>query len=268
MAIGTDLPNFDERWDYDDPGATELVFRDLLTHTEGLADAGYRMELLTQIARSQGLQQQFDEAHATLDVVERQLAEAGILPRVRYLLERGRVFNSSGDAERAKPLFLEAYELGRTAGEDFYSIDAAHMLGIVEPGRDGLEWNLRALGAARDSGDERAGNWQGSLYNNIGWTYHEIGEYEEALRYFRLGLEWQRTHDRPKETRIAQWTVGRCLRSLGRVDEALELQRENLAASVETSETDGYIEEEWGSVCSSKAMPKRRRRISHARTSC
>ena len=71
----------------------------------------YRFELLTQIARSQGLQRRFDDAHATLDWVEMVLnglpeteAEgeaAAVTPRIRHLLERGRVFNSSRRPLRA-----------------------------------------------------------------------------------------------------------------------------------------------------------------------
>src|SRR5688572_21565066 len=84
------LPNFDELWDYNDPATTEQKFRALLPRAEASADRFYHAQLLTQLARAQGLQRKFDEAHATLD----QVAQVDQPPaRVRYLLERGRVFN-------------------------------------------------------------------------------------------------------------------------------------------------------------------------------
>ena len=36
--------------------------------------------------------------------------------RLRYLLERGRVLNSSGKPDEARPLFLQAWELGTQPG--------------------------------------------------------------------------------------------------------------------------------------------------------
>src|SRR5688500_531281 len=82
-----DLPDFDKLWDYNDPAATEQKFRALLPQAEASGDPSYRAQLLTQVARAQGLQRKFDDAHATLDQVV-QVDDS--LPRVRYLLERGR----------------------------------------------------------------------------------------------------------------------------------------------------------------------------------
>jgi hypothetical protein len=97
-----DLPDFDAMWDYNQPAQTERAFREVLRQTEDAADAAYRAELLTQIARTLGLQRRFDEAHALLDQVEPMLAGGGMdVPRVRWLLERGRTLNSSGLPERA-----------------------------------------------------------------------------------------------------------------------------------------------------------------------
>ena len=59
------------------------------------------------------LQKKWDEAQAELDAVEHRLATEPDVVRVRYLLERGRVFRSSGDPDRARPLFEEAWELAR-----------------------------------------------------------------------------------------------------------------------------------------------------------
>src|SRR5438270_10864381 len=95
----TDLPDIDTIWNGDltDPETKERHFRTLLSNAESSGNPTYLAELLTQIARTQGLQRTFEDAHRTLDRAETLLP--GALPRatVRYQLERGRVFNSSGD---------------------------------------------------------------------------------------------------------------------------------------------------------------------------
>src|SRR5438874_1416563 len=89
------LPDFDTLWDYDHPDETERDFRELLPTAEACGNTTYLLELITQIARTEGLQRKFDGAHQTLDRVEAELAAELLRPRIRYLLERGRVFNSS-----------------------------------------------------------------------------------------------------------------------------------------------------------------------------
>ncbi|HET7144481.1 MAG TPA: hypothetical protein VFI68_10715, partial [Anaerolineales bacterium] len=87
------LLDFDSLWDYSNPDQTEIKFREILSRIP--ANEPAHLELLTQIARSQGLQRKFDEAHQTLDQFENALDQNPSRAKVRYLLERGRVFNSS-----------------------------------------------------------------------------------------------------------------------------------------------------------------------------
>ena len=105
MQSSENAIDIDSFWEYTDPAASEARFRAAMTSAQGDA----RLELLTQIARTYGLRQRFDEAHAVLNEVERQLADAGPRPRIRYLLERGRTFNSSGESDKARALFVEAW---------------------------------------------------------------------------------------------------------------------------------------------------------------
>ena len=65
----TQILDFDSLWNYDDPAATEQQFRELLPAAESSGDKSYHLQLLTQIARAQGLQRQFEAAHQTLDGV-------------------------------------------------------------------------------------------------------------------------------------------------------------------------------------------------------
>ena len=236
--------DFDSLWDYSKPDETEKKFRKALAKLPQEDPAS--LELLTQIARAQGLQRKFDEAHATLDRVEKELDGSASRAKVRYLLERGRVFNSSGDPDRARPLFEEAEKMAIQLSEDFYAVDAIHILANIAEPPQSLTLNLRAIKLAESSGQDKARNWLGSLYNNTGWSYHDLGDYESALDLFQKAEAWQRSNGRVNETRIANWTVARTLRSMNRIEEALSHQMELEKEFVSTNEEDGYVFEEIG----------------------
>lgn len=239
------LPDFNSMWNYDDPAATEAKFAGLVDRARESGDANYYAELLTQVARSQGLQRKFDDAHATLDSAYAVIGGEKSVGMARYLLERGRVYNSSGEPGVSREYFLKAYDLAAEIGADFYAVDALHMMGIVDPPEKQMEWNLKALALAEKSEDERAGKWRGSLYNNMGWTYHEQGQYDEALGMFERSLVFREEMDDSAGVLIAKWTIARTVRSLGRVDEALEVQL-SLEKDVEVYglPPDGYVYEE------------------------
>lgn len=241
-----ELPDFNQLWNYADPAATEQQFRELLPQAEASGDRAYHAELLTQIARALGLQRKFDDAHRILDMVEPMLEDGMERARIRYELERGRVFNSSGERDAARPHFLRAWELGQQAKEEFYAIDAAHMMGIIEPPDAALAWNEKAIALAGQTQDQRAKGWLGPLTNNTGWTYHDNGDYDRALEYFEKCLHWHRERNTGRGLRIAQWTVARALRSLGRTGEALEQQQALLKEYEESGGSDGYVYEEIG----------------------
>jgi tetratricopeptide (TPR) repeat protein len=230
-------------WDFADPAATERRFAEVLAREGEGAGADRRAEVLSQIARTQGLQRRFDEAHRTLDRAE---ALGATAPRARTLLlmERGRVRNTSGDPAGARTLFERAHDTARAAGLAALAIDAAHMLAIVSPPDEAIAWNERALAEARASSDPKASRWQGSLLNNLAWAHHDRGDHERALALHREALEWRRARGEEKAVRVARWSVARMLRALGRCEEALAeqraLSREYEAAGAE----DGYVSEE------------------------
>jgi hypothetical protein len=118
----TDLHlEIDSLWDYNDPAESEEKFREALAQVDPDTNQERYLTLLTQIARAQGLQGNFDEAHQVLDPVEGQM-EFGSTVEVRYLLERGQAFNSSKKPGTAVPLFKKAVEIGKAVQADFYTV--------------------------------------------------------------------------------------------------------------------------------------------------
>lgn len=244
--------DIDSYWEYADPAASEARFRDLL----GQVQADERLEVQTQIARTYGLRRDFAQAHRLLDEVEPQLAAAGAAPRVRYLLERGRTYNSAGDKERAKPLFLEAWLVATAAGLEGLAVDAAHMVPIVVGGTEGAEWTTRGVELARRSGDPKARAMLPALLNNHAWNLHDEGRFEEALPVFREAeTAWLATGRQP-QGRIARWSVARCLRSLGRYDEALAIQRALEQEWAAAGQADGYVFEEIAELLDATGQPE------------
>lgn len=243
-----EVTDFDKLWDYNKPDVTEKKFREVLANTKHGENTEYYLQLLTQIARTQGLQMKFDEAHETLDEVEKELKAEMIIPRIRYNLERGRVLNSSGKKDKSIHYFLDAYHLAMENDADFYTIDAAHMLGIVEKPADALNWNEIAIELIEKSTNERAKGWLGSLLNNTGWAYFDRGDFDTAMEYFQKNVAYHTERNHPVQLRIAKWCVARTLRAQNKIDEALKMQIELLESTGDNEGNDGYGMEELGEL--------------------
>ena len=244
----------DALWDFDKPAVSEERFRaELAKWPPGTAEA---QEIRTQVARTLGLQRKFDAAHALLDDVEAKLASLPPHVRVRYLLERGRALNSSGAPQRAVPLFAEALTLAERDQDEFYAVDAAHMLGIAAPTGERLSWNQKALALAESAPDSRARGWRASLYNNLGWTYFDAGDAKTALDYWEKALAARETMGNAARTREAKWAVARGYRAVGRLDDA-EAAQKSLAGEFEKiGETDGYVYEELAEIALARGDAK------------
>ncbi len=220
-------------WDFGDPAASESRFREELARRD--PDAVSAAELTTQLARSLGLQGRLEAADALLDTIG---SDAPIV-RARLNLERGRVRNSGGDRKAAIPFFEQALTDAGTAGDDFLAGDAIHMLAIADQDRVAM-WVERGVAQAEAASDPRAKRWAGALHNNYGWTLHDAGDYSAALTQFEEALAVYEAVGSRMDIHIAHWAIARCLRSLGRYDEALAIQ----LRLAENEDRDTYVDEE------------------------
>lgn len=242
-------PDFDKFWNYSDPGATEAIFQNIYNEQKGTASSAYLAQLLSQLARAKGLQGNFEDGFNTIKLAEEFCKKDDILSSIRILLEKGRLYNSSGEKADSREFFWEAKELAIAEGYDLYAIDAVHMLGIVDPPEKQLEWNLIAIEMAEKTEDQRAKGWLGPLLNNTGWSYFDLGNYETAMELFNKSLNWREQTKDELGIRIAKWTIARNLRALERYDEAISIQLE-LEKEIEAKELpkDGYVYEELGEL--------------------
>jgi tetratricopeptide (TPR) repeat protein len=225
-------------WDFDDPAGSEERLRAAAEVAEG-AD---RLVLLTQVARSVGLQERYDEGHAILDDVATGDAEVA----TRVSLERGRLLRSAGDPEAARPHFDAAEQTAAAASLDVLRVDAVHMQALVADPADRLAITERALELAAYSRDPAARDWDASLLTNIGMVHADRGDFGDALASFEHALAARERIGDQARVRDGRWMVAWALRNLGRADDALTMQRELKAELDAVGRTDPYVDEELG----------------------
>lgn len=244
--------NIDQLWDYGKPGDSEARLRD----AQKSATGDEALELETQIARTWSLRRDLAKANAILDGVEAKLTPRSTPAlRVRYLLERGRCFNSGGDFARAKPLFLEAFDLSQKHGDVVLAIDAAHMLGFSKDSDEAMRWTERAMQLALSSELPRAVQWRASLANNLGSTERERGNLDAAAKHFDAALRAHQAQGNPARIRIAWWQVANVQRLQGKLDEALAIQQRLEKEMLAANEPDEYVYEELAALYTALQKP-------------
>lgn len=226
--IDSKLEKFDDLF-AGHPLEIEKNLNELLPQAKALENKSIYLQILSQIALAQAMQKKFSEAHKTLDKAEADLTSGYDLAQARILLERGRVFHQSDNIDKALPLFKESYELSEKNKFDFHTINAAHMIAIVEKDvNEKIKWNKRAINLSKKTQDKRAYAWLGSLYNNLAHNYLEAENYSEALSAYQQCKSFAEERGDAIVVRGAKWGIGRALRSLNHLDEALGIQHELL----------------------------------------
>lgn len=223
-SADTKLENFDDLFT-GNPENIEQDLSALLPQAQALAKKSIYLQILSQIALAQAMQKKFDLAHKTLGKAEASLTSEYELAQVRIFLERGRVFHQSDNIDEALPLFKRSYELSRKHAFDFHTVNAAHMVAIVEKSVDEkIMWNKKAIDLAQKTQDTRAYAWLGALYNNLAQNYIEAGQYSEAHSAFTQSKKFGEERGDVIIMRGAKWGIARSLRSLNCLDEALSTQ--------------------------------------------
>ena len=85
--------------------------------------------------------------------------------------------------------FEAAAALARSGGLLFLEIDALHMLAIADRAR-ARERAAEAIDRALAAPDDRTRRWLVSLYNNLGCSYSEAGDLDQALAAFLQAQGW------------------------------------------------------------------------------
>lgn len=179
-----------------------------------------RAELETQRARALGLQGRFAEAESLLESLE---PASGSL-EVRVLLERGRLLLGEERAEDAIPVVEAALRAARREGSIPLAVESALVLaGADRP--HAQQWIEEGLADLAGTGDPRTLRWGVMLHHLRGWTLLRDGDTAAALVSFEDAVEFAEDFGTPDERFAVQWALGRCLREMGRIQEAVAIQR-------------------------------------------
>lgn len=244
----TQFQNLDQLWNPADLPASEAAFKALLPEAERLNNQWAIIELLSMIGRAEAFQQKFTQARSSLDRAEKLLSEQQasyqLSAKIRWLIERGRLHIFEKTPFPARKLFAEAWTLAINSGEDYFAVEIAQLLATTEPQKVQQEWINRAIKIAEESPLPKTKLWLGGLYTSLGWKFYDLREYEKALETFQTAHNHYKTSENPRESFVAQWSIGKVLRALGKTEEALAIQKALLSQLGIGGQRDGRLYEE------------------------
>lgn len=249
-TLSADLRDLDEIWRGLEPSASESRFRELLQEATKVPseDPSDQIEILSQIARAEGTQARFEDARATLlragQLLEAEHSSHRVSAKIRWLLEKGRLDVLQRIPSQARALFVEAWTLASNSGEDYFAIDAAMMMAVIEPAKAQQEWIVRAIKLAEESPQSKTKYFLGSLHASLGWKFFDVRQYDQALEQFQKSLSHFKLHGTTRELFVAKWSVGKLLRTMGKPDEALVIQQALLAELRIGGKQNGRLYEE------------------------
>jgi tetratricopeptide (TPR) repeat protein len=202
------------------------LYRRAAAEAEAEGHRSNQVEALAQVARSYSIRGLGEEGRPWL-VRAASLADEGQpLGWARYQLVRGVYQREDGQREEATATFARLYEY--CMGHELHrqAVNAAHMAAIAAETEQQIEWAHRGIRAAEEGGFD---DWLAILWNNLGWTYDDLGRYDEALDALSKAHDyhWQTGDEQAKL--VADWSVAHALRMVDRLDEARERAAATLA---------------------------------------
>ena len=213
----------DSLWDFGDPAASAERFR-AAAEEPGLGRVA-KAEYLTQLARALAATGEFDEADAVLGEAAEVLDAPSELVEARIALERARLLVARDLPHEAVALLLTTVRKASAAGSAFLALDALHMLALVDTGHE-EEWAHEGIDALDSVSDPRTRRWGVAFHNNLGWRLLYAGNPDAALDHFESAWHFAEEVGTENQRFVARWAKAKCLRTLGRTDEAIAIQRE------------------------------------------
>ena len=105
-------------------------------------------------------------------------------------------------------------------------------------------WAEQALAVVLASKQPAAQRWEASVRNNLGHSFEQQGLYSDALPQYQQALVLRGKMGNAQNTLVAGFMVARCLRQLGRNEEALSMQQQLLRDSETLGAVDPYVLDE------------------------
>jgi tetratricopeptide (TPR) repeat protein len=240
----------DQLWDFGDPAGSRERFLAAAQHASG----DELLMLRAQVARTYGLEREFDLARGLLAELDPLMDGAGPQARARYLLEVGRTWvsathdpDSPADDDRGTALsvFDQAAREAERAGHDGLLVDALHMAATLPLDADErIRLAERAVAVANASEQEAGRRWRASVLHNLGYELASAGRHAEADAALREALDARAEGNDSTATRATRWMLAWNLRLMGDVKTALTLQLQLRADCEAAGAPDPFVDEE------------------------
>jgi len=238
QAVLSENLDFDLQWDPLDPMLSEEKFRQYLqqSQSQNAENWDQQAELWCLIARAQSEQKNLSESRTSLKEAERLLTEKENLKdspaKIRWLLECGRLSLLQKSPMHARSFLSDAWKLCTESKNDFFAIDVAQMMAALETPKLQQEWVMRAIRIAEESEQLKSKRWLGSLYSNLGWKLFDHLQFEKSFEFFQKALTNYKAYGSEHDVFVAQWSIGKLLRKMNRIPEALAIQQELLGGKI------------------------------------
>ena len=144
----------------------------------------------------------------------------------RYLSVVGRYQWKDEKLKEATTTFVSMYEFCTRTRQFDRAVDAAHMVAITGTREQQITWAHKGIEAAEKGGQE---GWLGPLWNNLGVTHQERGDWKSALDCYRKAREYHWRLGGEVNKLAADWAVAMALRETGAVEQAMQWLRPVLA---------------------------------------
>ena len=243
--ILSQFPDHDGLWASSSLLETEAKIKNKISPVQSDRHDLKSLELLTQLARVQGLQGHFAQADQTLKSVEVEIHQQDPKLRsqaeIRWLLEQGRLFAMQMIPAKGLVFIKQAMDKAIEDKNSFFAIDAAVMLTLMNPMKrqhETLQW---ALTEAETTTSPDSKLWLPFLYIMNAWTLFDTRQFDRALEFFQKALDQPHLPQQRMQTQAIKWSLARTKRALGHFDEALDLLNEVRLEFEAVGESNGYV---------------------------
>jgi len=211
------LNNADEVFKARDYGGARDIYLNAAQSAEKEGNFSVLTEANAMVARTYLIQGQKDEGHIYLIKAVATADTSKPLGWSRYLGVRGRFEWQNMDLEKATLTFREMYRYCIAHELHERAIDAAHMVAITGTYDEQVEWAHKAIKEAETHGIT---SWLGPLWNNLGATYEELGEFDKCIDAYKNAREQHYKYGDEINKLIADWAVGHAYRLAGKYEAA------------------------------------------------
>jgi tetratricopeptide (TPR) repeat protein len=174
-------------------------------------------EAMAMITRTYLIEKNMEIAVNWMHATEQIALEQEHLGWSRFQAVKGRFLWRENKLQEATKLFERLYEYCSKNKLHERAIDAAHMVAITGDYQEQINWGHKGIKEAEEG---NVTGWLGPLWNNLGATFEDMGQYDSSLMAYRKARDYHYEHGTEANKMIADWAVGHAYLNLKDYDSA------------------------------------------------